>query len=67
MNVNEFSVQRTVAVGLGAYIALAGLATIVGMPWQYLGGGVVLAAIRALGALLAVAGGAAVVWATMRR
>jgi hypothetical protein len=66
MNLNDVTPERVAAVGLGVYVALAGLTTIVGMPWQYLNGGILLAALRAVGALLATVGGAAVVWATVR-
>ena len=66
MNLNDVTPQRAAAVGLGVYVALAGLATIVGMPWQYLSGGIVLAALRVVGALLATVGGAALTWATIR-
>jgi hypothetical protein len=51
---------RAVAAVVGALVLLTAAATLVTMPWQYLGGGG-LAAARALGAVLALAVGAALV------
>ncbi len=62
MDVNGRKVGRFVGIGLGVYVALAGAATLVGMPWQYTGGGAVLAALRILGSVIAVGGGAALAW-----
>lgn len=53
---------RLAGLGLGVYLALAGAATLVGMPWQYTDGGAALAALRILGGVLAVGIGAAVAW-----
>ena len=61
MDTNGVTLGRLAGVGLGGYIALAGLATLVGMPWQYTGGAA-LAALRVLGSVITVLGGAALVW-----
>lgn len=53
-------------VVLGLFVALVGVATIVGMPWQHLAGGVGLAVVRALGGLLAVGVGAGLVLIALR-
>jgi hypothetical protein len=45
----------------GAFVALVGLGTLVGMPWQY-GGGTVVAAFQILGALAAVGIGVGLAW-----
>ena len=62
MDTNDVTIGRIVAVGLGVYVALAGAATLVWMPWQYTSGGVALAALRILGSVAAVVGGAALAW-----
>lgn len=62
MDANDLSLGRLGGIGLGVYLLLAGAATLVGMPWQYADGGIALAALRILGAVIAVAGGAALVW-----
>lgn len=62
MDTNDATLGRLAGVGLGVYVALAGAATLVGMPWQYAGGGAALAALRILGSVLAIVGGAALVW-----
>ena len=62
MDTNGATLGRLAGVGLGGYIALAGLATLVGMPWQYASGGAALAALRILGSVIAIVGGAALVW-----
>lgn len=50
-------------VAAGAFVALAGLGTLVGMPWQYSGGGLV-AALQIFGALAAIAIGVGLAWLT---
>lgn len=55
-----------VVAGLGAFVALAGAATLIGMPWQYLSGGPLLAAVRILGTLLTVGVGVGVAWLALR-
>lgn len=66
MNVNARDTTRFVSVGLGVLIALIGVATIVGMPWQHLTGGPLLAAGRILGGLLTVGIGVATAWLALR-
>jgi len=51
---------RAVAVVVGSLVLLAAGATLVTMPWQYLGDGA-LAAVRVLGSVLALLVGAAFV------
>ncbi|MFC7044342.1 hypothetical protein ACFQH6_01995 [Halobacteriaceae archaeon GCM10025711] len=46
----------------GAFLVLAGLGTLVGMPWQYSGGGAGVAVGQILGAIATVAVGAGLVW-----
>jgi len=46
---------------VGVFVALVGVGTLVGMPWQYTSGGVVTA-LQVLGALGAVGVGAALAW-----
>ena len=62
MDANDLSLGRFGGIGLGVYLFLAGAATLVGMPWQYADGGVVLAVLRILGGVIAVVGGVALVW-----
>ena len=62
MDANDLSIGRLVGIGLGVYLFLAGAATLAGMPWQYTGGGIVLAVLRILGGVIAVVGGAALAW-----
>jgi len=57
----ETNPKVIVGVALGVFLALAGLATLVGMPWNYVGG-LGVAALRALGALLAVGVGGGLAW-----
>lgn len=46
---------------VGAFLALVGVGTLVGMPWEYSGGGFV-AAFQILGGVSVVALGAGLVW-----
>ncbi|MCG1004565.1 MULTISPECIES: hypothetical protein [Halobacterium] len=46
---------------VGVFVALVGIATLVGMPWQYTNSGVVTV-LQALGALGAVGIGAGLAW-----
>ena len=62
MDVNDLSLGRLGGIGLGVYLFLAGAATLVWMPWQYADGGIVLAVLRILGAVIAVVGGVALAW-----
>lgn len=48
---------------VGAFVALVGLGTLVGMPWQYGAGGVVTV-LQIFGALAAVALGVGLAWLT---
>jgi len=57
----EANSKVVVGVALGAFLALAGLATLVGMPWKYVGG-LGVAVLRALGALLAIGVGGGLAW-----
>jgi len=50
------------AVGAGAFLVLVGLGTLVGMPWQYSGGGAVTAAANVLGSLASIVVGAGLAW-----
>jgi len=61
MELRSLDPTAGIAVVLGLFVALAGAATVVGMPWQYLNGGLGLAVLRGLGALLTVALGAGLV------
>jgi len=61
MELRSLDPTAGIAVMLGLFVVLAGVATVVGMPWQYLNGGLALTALRVLGALLAVAIGASLV------
>lgn len=58
-------VDRLDALGVlvGAFVALVGLGTLVGMPWQYSGGALVMV-FQVLGALAAVALGVGLAWLT---
>ena len=51
---------------LGAFVAIVGAATLVGMPWTNTGGGLGLSVVRALGAVLTLAVGAGVVYLALR-
>lgn len=48
---------------VGAFVALVGLGTLVGMPWQHSGGGLVTV-LQILGALAAVGVGVGLAWLT---
>lgn len=48
---------------VGAFLVLAGLGTVVGQPWAT-AGSTVVAVLRILGALMAIAIGAGLVWTT---
>jgi hypothetical protein len=61
----EADKMRVLGVGLGAFILLAGLATLVGMPWRHIGG-LGVAVLRALGAIVSLGVGAGLVWLAMR-
>lgn len=61
----ELPVEDTlegIGIAAGAFLVLAGLATLVGMPWVNKGGGLPVAAANAAGAVGAVAIGAAIAW-----
>jgi hypothetical protein len=49
-------------VGFGALLVLVGLATLVGTPWAYKSGGLLLTLGQALGAVAAVGIGAGLAW-----
>ena len=49
-------------VGVGVLLVLVGLATIVGTPWAYKSGGVLLMIGQGLGAVAAIAIGAGLAW-----
>ena len=66
MDANDLSLGQLGGIGLGVYLFLAGAATLVGMPWQYADGGIVLAVMRILGGLIAVVGGAALAWLAVK-
>lgn len=57
--------KRVLGVGLGAFILLAGLATLVGMPWRHVGG-LGVGVLRALGALLSLGVGAGLAWLALQ-
>lgn len=61
MAVRTIDSTTGLGVALGTYIVLAGAATLAGMPWQYTGGPGI-AAVRILGALLAVGVGVGLAW-----
>jgi hypothetical protein len=47
---------------VGAFLALVGLGTLVGMPWQYSGGGGLVTVLQILGALSAIGIGVGLAW-----
>lgn len=49
-------------IGFGALLVLVGLATIVGTPWAYKSGGILLTLGQVLGGIAAVAIGAGLAW-----
>lgn len=49
-------------IAAGALLVLVGIATVVGTPWAFKSGSIVVAAGQIIGALAAVAIGAALVW-----
>ncbi|NEU58583.1 hypothetical protein [Halorussus sp. MSC15.2] len=49
-------------IGFGALLVLVGLATIVGTPWAYKSGGILLMVGQGLGAVAAIAIGAGLAW-----
>lgn len=61
----ETDKKRVLGVALGAFVLLASLATLVGMPWRHVGG-LGLAFLRALGALLSLGVGAGLLWLATR-
>ena len=61
----EADKMRVLGVGLGAFILLAGAATLVGMPWRHVGG-LGLGLLRALGALLSIGVGVGLAWLATR-
>ena len=65
MNLRVDETTAALAVGLGAYVALAGLATLVGMPWQHQSGAGITAG-RIVGALLTAGVGVGVAWLAFR-
>lgn len=66
MNVERTDGTGLMTAGIGVFVALVGVATLAGMPWQYLDGGVALAIGRVLGGLLAIVLGGAAVWLAVR-
>ncbi|MFB6129234.1 MAG: hypothetical protein ABEJ28_00240 [Salinigranum sp.] len=65
MNLRVDDTMTGVALGLGALVALAGLATLVGMPWRYQTGAAIAVG-RILGGLFAIGIGAGVAWLATR-
>lgn len=65
MNVD---IDRFGALGavVGAYIVLAALALVVGMPWQYSQNSGLVAVLNLVGALAAIGVGAGLVWLALR-
>jgi hypothetical protein len=61
----DLEAGAALAAALGAFVALASAATLVGMPWVNTGGAA-LAVVRALGSLVALVGGAGLVWFALR-
>ncbi|KAB1192969.1 hypothetical protein GJR96_05735 [Haloferax sp. MBLA0076] len=49
-------------VAVGLFVALAGVATLVGMPWRYTAMGVVGIALQMFGSVVAVGIGAGLAW-----
>ncbi|MFC7081882.1 hypothetical protein [Halorussus caseinilyticus] len=49
-------------IGFGVLLVLIGLATIVGTPWAYKSGGILVLVGQALGAVAAIAVGAGLAW-----
>jgi hypothetical protein len=66
MNVEAHEVTEVVAAGLGAFVVLAGAATLIGMPWQYQTEGPLLAIGRILGAVLSLGVGLGIAWIALR-
>jgi hypothetical protein len=64
----EFAVEDTLSVAgalAGLYLVVAGVATLLGMPWQY-GSSAAVSAGQILGALATVGVGAGLAWLTTR-
>ncbi|WP_137286687.1 hypothetical protein [Halorussus salinisoli] len=53
-------------IGFGVLLVLVGLATIVGTPWAYKSGGILVMVGQSLGAVAAIAIGAGLVWLARR-
>ena len=53
---------ETLGIGVGALLVLVGLATIVGTPWAHKSAGALVMVGQALGAIGAIAIGAALAW-----
>ncbi|MFB6147231.1 MAG: hypothetical protein ABEJ08_06035 [Halobacteriaceae archaeon] len=61
MNEVVYDRLEVLGIAVGAFLALAGLGTLVGMPWQYANSTVVTVG-QALGAALTVLLGAGLIW-----
>lgn len=57
----ELQREAVPALLLGVFVALVGVATVVGMPWQHTGGGIAMILLRGGGSLLVAALGVALV------
>lgn len=62
MNVDVTDRLEPLGTAIGALLVLIGIATVVGTPWAYKSGSVVVAAGQIVGALAAVAVGLGLVW-----
>ncbi|WP_410766285.1 hypothetical protein [Haloferax sp. DFSO60] len=49
-------------LAVGVFLVLVGIATLVGMPWRYNGGGIGLGALQIFGAVATIALGGALAW-----
>ncbi|MGM0591358.1 MAG: hypothetical protein ACQETI_06975 [Halobacteriota archaeon] len=66
MELGSVSPVSVLVAALGVFVALVGVMTLVGMPWRYASGGALLAVLRIAGSLLAIGGGGALAWLSLR-
>lgn len=67
MNVEVSDPLEPLGLAFGALLVLVGLGTLVGTPWAYKSGSLVVAALQIVGALSAVGIGAGLAWLVATR